>query len=140
VPSPAPVGILPVGILPVDVVAGGSSTAGARMAGMVRRFAIAAMIVPLFTLAGRGAFGADLRCAAHVVTTGMTLLEVRERCGAPLVEEHRAEELAPGVWIDVDEWTYEFGANRFRRLLRFENGRLEDIEALRKPVLPGGGD
>jgi hypothetical protein len=84
---------------------------------------------------------ADMRCPPHVVTNGMTLLEVRERCGAPVFEDRRYEEMAPGVWIDVDEWIYEFGGNKFRRLLRFENGRLERIEVLDKPVVPqrGGG-
>jgi hypothetical protein len=83
---------------------------------------------------------ADMRCPPHVVTNGMTLLEVRERCGPPVFEDHRYEELAPGIWIDVDEWTYELGANKFRRLLRFENGRLERIEVRKKPVVPLSGE
>lgn len=79
---------------------------------------------------------ADMRCPPHVVTEGMTLLEVRERCGRPVFEDRRYEELVPGIWVDVDEWTYEPGSNQFRRLLRFENGRLERIEVLSKPVVP----
>ena len=80
--------------------------------------------------------GADMRCAPHLVTRGLTRIEVLERCGPPIFEEHRWEELAPGVWVEVHEWTYEQGGNKFRRLLRFENGRLEWIEVRDKPRIP----
>jgi len=89
---------------------------------------------------------ADMRCAPHVITTGLTLFEVFERCGLPVFEYHRVDEVVPGVWVDVYEMIYEQGGNRFRRLLRFENGRLTEIELLDKPrtltpggVTPGGG-
>lgn len=93
-------------------------------------------VVPLLLLGCVPSVHADMRCPPHVVTEGMTLLEVRERCGAPVFEDRRYEEMAPGIWMDVDEWIYEPGSNKFRRLLRFENGRLERIEVLRKPVVP----
>jgi hypothetical protein len=83
---------------------------------------------------------ADMRCPPHVVTNGMTLLEVHERCGPPVFQDQRFEELAPGIWLDVDEWIYELGSNKFRRLLRFENGRLERIEVLKKPIVPMDGE
>ena len=38
-----------------------------------------------------------------------------------------------GAFVQVDEWLYDLGSNRFRRLLRFENGRLVDIETRAKP-------
>jgi len=79
---------------------------------------------------------ADMRCAPHVVTRGLTIPEVLERCGAPVYEAHRMETIAPDVWVAVDEFIYEQGGNKFRRLLRFENGRLDEIEVLAKPIVP----
>jgi hypothetical protein len=82
---------------------------------------------------------ADMRCAPHVVTRGLTIPEVLERCGAPVYEAHRMETIAPDVWVAVDEFIYEQGGNKFRRLLRFENGRLDEIEVLAKPIVPFEG-
>jgi hypothetical protein len=79
---------------------------------------------------------ADMRCSPHVVTRGLTIPEVLERCGAPVYEAHRIETIAPDVWVAVDEFIYEQGGNKFRRLLRFENGRLDEIEVLAKPIVP----
>lgn len=76
---------------------------------------------------------ANLRCNGHLVSPGLTQFEVFERCGPPLFEYSRIEPVVEGVWIDVDEWTYQPGLNQFRRLLRFENGRLARIELLDKP-------
>jgi ABC-type oligopeptide transport system substrate-binding subunit len=36
------------------------------------------------------------------------------------------------VEILVEEWTYDFGSSRLRKLLRFENGRLKEVESLGK--------
>jgi hypothetical protein len=32
--------------------------------------------------------------------------------------------------VRLEEWEYNFGAQRFRQKVRFEDGRLRDIEAL----------
>jgi len=74
-----------------------------------------------------------LRCEDQLVQEGFTFVEVLERCGAPAFETQRPEWLVPGVVVFVDEWTYELGRNRFRRLLTFENGRLVRIETRPKP-------
>ena len=34
------------------------------------------------------------------------------------------------VEILVEEWTYHFGRNRFNYRLRFENGRLKDVQSI----------
>ena len=39
----------------------------------------------------------------------------------------------PGILVYVDEWIYDLGRNKFRRLLTFENGRLVRIETRDKP-------
>ena len=75
-----------------------------------------------------------MRCDSHVISRGLTFLEVAERCGPPDLTLRRAEILVHGVYVPVEEWYYEFGSNRFRRLLTFENGRLRRIEQRPKPV------
>jgi hypothetical protein len=76
---------------------------------------------------------AELRCASDLVQRGMTTLEVMERCGYPVYEFGWTDYRYPGYLVRVDEWTYDLGENRFRRLLTFENGRLVRIETRRKP-------
>jgi hypothetical protein len=76
---------------------------------------------------------ADLRCDTDLVSRGMTSFEVLERCGAPVYETAFVDVRHPGVFVYVDEWLYDLGSNRFRRLLTFENGRLARIETRPKP-------
>jgi len=80
------------------------------------------------------ALAADaVRCDQTLVTTGATFVEVLERCGEPEHEFARVDFRYPGYTVQVDEWTYAQGRNRFRRVLHFENGRLLDIELRSKP-------
>ena len=51
----------------------------------------------------------------------------------PVGTHGRAYGYWPYLLVHVDEWTYNLGRNKFRRLLRFENGRLVRIEMRRKP-------
>ncbi|MBP1149950.1 MULTISPECIES: DUF2845 domain-containing protein [Methylocaldum] len=82
-----------------------------------------------------------LRCGSLLVDTGDYKLEVLRKCGEPVFTDSRIElryvklygsglELGQYVPVMIDEWTYDFGPNRFVQLLRFENGRLVDIESL----------
>lgn len=75
-----------------------------------------------------------VRCDQALVGTGATFVEVLERCGEPEHEYARVDYRYPGYTVDVDEWTYAQGRNKFRRVLHFENGRLLDIELRRKPL------
>jgi hypothetical protein len=63
----------------------------------------------------------------------MTPFEVLERCGTPEHELGWMDYRYPGYLVRVDEWLYDLGSNRFRRLLTFENGRLQHIETRDKP-------
>ena len=74
-----------------------------------------------------------VRCDANLVQRGDTFYEVEERCGVPAFVYSRTDFRYPGYLVQVDEWVYELGRNRFRRQLTFENGRLRMIEARRKP-------
>ena len=77
---------------------------------------------------------AGFRCDPELVTDGMTPLEVLERCGEPEFELGWTDYRYPGLFVRVDQWSYNLGSNRFRRLLIFENGRLVDIEERDKPA------
>lgn len=91
-----------------------------------------ALSVLMFSSAFAAAADA-VRCNQTLVGTGATFVEVLERCGEPEHEYARVDYRYPGYTVDVDEWTYAQGRNKFRRVLHFENGRLLDIELRRKP-------
>lgn len=80
-----------------------------------------------------------LRCGNKLVDIGDRKIEVLEKCGNPLFVENWQEEVT--VYRGrlekqirrissnyIEEWTYNFGANRFIYFLRFVNGRLNRIE------------
>jgi len=98
-----------------------------------RSVAAAALTFLCAALAAGGVRAGGLRCEDQLIQEGFTFVEVLERCGTPAFETQRPEWLVPGVVVFVDEWTYELGRNRFRRLLTFENGRLVRIETRPKP-------
>ena len=79
---------------------------------------------------------ATMRCDDSVLERGYTFIEVIERCGQPDLVFQRLQLYVPGVYAPVEEWTYEQGSNKFRRLLTFENGRLRRIELRPKPEVP----
>ncbi len=62
--------------------------------------------------------------------------EVIARCGPPSFVEHYDEEHVKktdqgrflSFNVQIDEWTYDFGPDRFLRILKFENGRLVGLE------------
>ena len=92
------------------------------------------LMLVLSGLAGPAAALDPLRCGDQVVVRGQRPYEVFERCGAPGFELTRVEWRYPGILVQVDEWVYDLGRNRFRRELLFENGRLIDINLRGKPV------
>lgn len=79
-----------------------------------------------------------MRCGGELVSRGLHLVEVLERCGDPV---YRAERVTyrgydVGVFLAapvvIDEWIYDLGPQKFRRRLLFEDGELRRIETLRK--------
>jgi hypothetical protein len=94
--------------------------------------AMATAAISVMALTGAGD---TLRCGQHLVERGFRQLQVIERCGEPVLRETWVEQYYPhGPVRSVDEWTYELGRNKFRRLLRFENGRLTRISTEPKPI------
>jgi hypothetical protein len=88
------------------------------------------------------------RCptTGRIVSLGQSLLEVRNKCREPddaqTTVEYRTIRETVRRWVrgagvdvtvertvevPVDEWTYDFGRNRFIQFLRFESGRLVSI-------------
>ena len=101
----------------------------------LQRMAGRLLLALALTAGAGGAVALDpLRCGEQVVVRGQRPYEVFERCGAPGYELTRVEWRYPGILVQVDEWVYDLGRTRFRRELRFENGRLIDINLRGRPV------
>ena len=92
----------------------------------------------------------SLRCSNKLVLVGDSMYEVKTKCGDPDYAIHRTEirtvthegsepcespqqhvrcskSVETSIEVIIDEWTYDFGANRFIEKLRFENGNLAGI-------------
>src|SRR5262245_55643637 len=97
-----------------------------------------------------GAARADsLRCGDRLASSGDSLYQVRATCGDPddaqqhverRVVRRRLECFGQGrdrqcvtvedtVEVVVDEWTYDFGRNRFIEYVTFEQGHLVRVTA-----------
>ncbi len=115
---------------------------------MIRIFCISVIAFLFLILSSVTAFG--LRCGTHLISTGDTKSEVRDRCGEPTnievwqevrikrdfyrpiqpdLEEHERyrEPFLVKEYVTVEEWVYNFGPSRFIYFLRFENGKLKKI-------------
>ncbi len=87
----------------------------------------------LLVLASASTLADNMRCGENIVQRGFTFFEVLERCGKPDLEYAWDQQYVPGVDAKVTEWVYEQGTNKFRRVLRFEEGRLRKVELRPKP-------
>ena len=96
---------------------------------------------------GHAAFADSMRCGDKLVYSGDSTYTVRTKCGEPDDAVHRTEvrtvshevsapcedrqsrakcsrTVETSVEVIIDDWTYDFGSNRFIQYLRFENGKL----------------
>lgn len=101
-------------------------------------------------LSAREAAADSIRCGDQLASSGASLYEVKTVCGDPDAAFHRIESrtvmqrsagpcvvvqgkqvcgssVAVVINVVVDEWTYDFGNNRFIHNLRFEDGRLLSV-------------
>jgi hypothetical protein len=127
----------------------------ARANGSSRQNATRNLTAGIFALAvltglpSRGESGpSGFRCptTGRLVSVGQSLLEVRHRCREPdearssvevrtIREKVRrwaqgvAEEVVieHSIEVPIDDWSYDFGRNRFTQFLRFEYGRLVSV-------------
>ncbi len=75
------------------------------------------------------------QCEDRVISTGETKADVFAKCGEPFYRTSHDEELwAPvgdtasrKVVVTVEEWTYNFGPQRFMRIVVFRNGRVVEV-------------
>lgn len=99
------------------------------------------------------------RCESYVIDVGMHKAEVLKKCGNPAMRDQRVERRRLGVSqsnsqqgalsrpthahrqtseyereieIQIEEWVYNFGPQRFMQLLTFEDGRLSKIQDLER--------
>lgn len=90
---------------------------------------------------GAGSASADsMRCGNKLVASGDTLYDVRGRCGEPAFAIQRVEYRSVSGWgpgvgasrtieIVIDEWTYDFGPQKFVQHLIFEQGHLVSVRS-----------
>jgi hypothetical protein len=84
-----------------------------------------------------------LRCGSRIISEGDTIDEVLAYCGAPVAKkrtwitrqprfEYGGQEIPfqGSEDVPVDLWTYDFGANRLMRRIRFVAGKVDSIETL----------
>ena len=84
-------------------------------------------------------------CGQYVIDIGDRKDQVLEKCGDPESTQTRTKLIGTTIQdpsrvlgfqsyeqIVIDEWIYNFGPNRFKEQLRFENNILRDINALER--------
>jgi hypothetical protein len=74
-------------------------------------------------------------CEDSIISVGDTKTDILVKCGEPYYKRSHQEELkerfddssSRTVVVTVEEWTYNFGPQRFMRVLTFRNGMVVDI-------------
>lgn len=93
----------------------------------------------------------SIRCGDQLASNGASLYEVKTVCGNPDMALQRVERrtvlqqlpgpcfknpqgrtvcgstVAATIEVVVDEWTYDFGQNRFLHFVKFEDGRMMSV-------------
>lgn len=84
----------------------------------------------------------DGHCSVARLQQGTTEFELVARCGEPVSKRVTWQSLSPRrqhgytgaqALVPVEEWLYEFGDNRFRRIITLQNGRITQVETAKKP-------
>jgi hypothetical protein len=112
---------------------------------------LVAVAIGAILLSAPAARADGLSCNGRIVSLGDTLYQVRSVCGEPDDAQHRIEtrtvrhrvrvacarDQNPSGQCDttverstdvvVDDWTYDFGRQRFIRFLTFIDGRLASV-------------
>jgi hypothetical protein len=72
----------------------------------------------------------SMRCGDGFVENGSSMYEVQSLCGAPSFTIQRVDYRRFGnavVQVSIDQWTYDFGPNRFIQTVTFEQGVVVSI-------------
>jgi len=75
-------------------------------------------------------------CGPKIVSIGDLKYEVRAKCGEPAWKDYRHEEIVESPdspveisrFVDIEDWTYNFGPQKLLRILTFRDNRLERID------------
>jgi hypothetical protein len=97
------------------------------------------MVISLFVLLSAvpfsGAYSATLDCPGGIISAGDTRVDLLGKCGEPdskeFHEEEISEQLDRGVrrklFVNVEDWTYNFGPNQLQRIVTLKNGTVAHI-------------
>ena len=72
-----------------------------------------------------------MRCGNKLVQAGDDMVTVKALCGAPAAVEHGVQEQGQAE-VTVETWTYDRGSNQFLVRVRFVDGKVAWIKALRE--------
>ena len=79
----------------------------------------------------------SLYCDGRIISIGDTAGEVISKCGQPAYtfqrEQNIVDELYPTriiTTVIIDDWTFNFGPDRFQYHMLLKNGRVMGIESL----------
>ena len=83
----------------------------------------------LLMLCGPNSYAVEsgLRCGKSLVRIGYTKYSVSKRCGKPAAKEIISRSTDKNTPIK-EQWIYDFGQQKFLRILTFEGGKLIRIE------------
>ena len=78
----------------------------------------------------------ELQCSSLSISVGDSIADVVAKCGEPAWKDKQKETswerlddgTARKVYITVEEWTYNFGPDKFMRILTFRNGKVTNIQ------------
>jgi hypothetical protein len=86
-----------------------------------------------------------MRCSSNIIELGDDKYKVLDICGEPesisyrtkiigsiLHHPRRTLDIEEYEEVQIEEWVYNFGRNRIKELLRFENGILVEIRDLKR--------
>ncbi len=100
------------------------------------------LAVLLVFMGGVSAFAWDtgsLYCDGRIISVGDTAGEVLEKCGQPAYALQREQQMVSDysysgttlvTTVVIDDWTFNFGPDRFQYRLLLKNGRVSRIEDL----------
>jgi len=103
------------------------------------------MLMVLLMQAGAAFSTSTMRCGNNIVELGDDFYKVLETCGEPtaiyrrtkvigniLHHPRRTLDIEEYDEIQVEEWVYDFGRNRIRQSLIFENGVMVEVKDLKR--------
>ena len=83
---------------------------------------------------------AALRCGNDLITQGDYAYEVRRACGDPDAIQALGDPIHRDYGPSEEIWYYDFGGNRFIRVLHFRDGRLRRVETADQGLEAGEAD